>query len=125
VTHILRPGKAPEKTPKGVIPPTLCEISQNASRKKRSVVARDQAIIYCDPMLIYDVQNYDYKLEISIENVLFLDMISPHLYLLYICKYILSIYRFEKSDFLDNIHHLRNIYISLSDSSIPLPGIAI
>jgi hypothetical protein len=35
VTHILRPGKASEKTPKGVIPPSLCEISQNASRKKR------------------------------------------------------------------------------------------
>jgi hypothetical protein len=30
----LRPGKASEKTPKGVIPPSLCEISQNASRKK-------------------------------------------------------------------------------------------
>jgi hypothetical protein len=35
VTHILRPGKASEKTPKGVIPPSLCEILQNASRKKR------------------------------------------------------------------------------------------
>jgi hypothetical protein len=34
VTHILRPGKASEKTPKGVIPPSLCEISQNALRKK-------------------------------------------------------------------------------------------
>jgi hypothetical protein len=34
VTHILRPGKASEKTPKGVIPPSLCEISHNASRKK-------------------------------------------------------------------------------------------
>jgi hypothetical protein len=34
VTHILRPGKASEKTPKRVIPPSLCEISQNASRKK-------------------------------------------------------------------------------------------
>jgi hypothetical protein len=31
VSHILRPGKALEKTPKGVIPPSLCEISQNAS----------------------------------------------------------------------------------------------
>jgi hypothetical protein len=31
---ILRPGKASEKTPKGVIPPSLCEISQNASRRK-------------------------------------------------------------------------------------------
>jgi hypothetical protein len=36
VTHILRPGKASEKTPKGVIPPSLCEISQNASRKKKN-----------------------------------------------------------------------------------------
>jgi hypothetical protein len=35
VTYILRPGKALEKTPKGVIPPSLCEISQNASRKKK------------------------------------------------------------------------------------------
>jgi hypothetical protein len=35
VTHILRPWKASEKTPKGFIPPSLCEISQNASRKKR------------------------------------------------------------------------------------------
>jgi hypothetical protein len=34
VAHILRPGKASEKTPKGVIPPSLCEISQKASRKK-------------------------------------------------------------------------------------------
>jgi hypothetical protein len=33
VTHILRPGKASEKTPKGVIPPSLCEISQNALRE--------------------------------------------------------------------------------------------
>jgi hypothetical protein len=31
VTHILRPGKASEKTPKGVIPPSLGEISKNAS----------------------------------------------------------------------------------------------
>jgi hypothetical protein len=31
VSHILRPGKMSEKTPKGVIPPSLCEISQNAS----------------------------------------------------------------------------------------------
>jgi hypothetical protein len=29
VSHILRPGKALEKTPKGVIPPSLYEISQN------------------------------------------------------------------------------------------------
>jgi hypothetical protein len=35
VTHILRPGKASEKTQKGVIPPSLCEISQNASRKNK------------------------------------------------------------------------------------------
>jgi hypothetical protein len=35
VTHILRPGKASEKTPKGVIPPSLCEISQNTKRKKK------------------------------------------------------------------------------------------
>jgi hypothetical protein len=35
VTHILRPGKASEKTPKGVIPPILYEISQNASKKKK------------------------------------------------------------------------------------------
>jgi hypothetical protein len=34
VTHILRPGKASDKTLKGVIPPSLREISQNASRKK-------------------------------------------------------------------------------------------
>jgi hypothetical protein len=34
VTHILRPGKVSGKTPKGVIPPSLCEISLNASRKK-------------------------------------------------------------------------------------------
>jgi hypothetical protein len=34
VTHILRTGKALEKTPKGVIPPSQCEISHNASRKK-------------------------------------------------------------------------------------------
>jgi hypothetical protein len=33
LTHILRPGKASEKTPKGVIPPSLCEISQNAEEK--------------------------------------------------------------------------------------------
>jgi hypothetical protein len=38
VTHILRPGKASEKTPKGVIPPSLCEISQNASREKKKVL---------------------------------------------------------------------------------------
>jgi hypothetical protein len=36
VTHISRPGKASEKTPKGVIPPSLCEILQNASRKKNA-----------------------------------------------------------------------------------------
>jgi hypothetical protein len=38
VTHILRPRKASEKTPKGVIPPSLCEISQNASRKKKKIL---------------------------------------------------------------------------------------
>jgi hypothetical protein len=38
VSNILRPGKAWEKTPKGVIPPSLCEISQNASRKKNQVM---------------------------------------------------------------------------------------
>jgi hypothetical protein len=31
VSHILRPGKASEKTPKGVIPPSLYEISQKTS----------------------------------------------------------------------------------------------
>jgi hypothetical protein len=35
VSHNLRPGKASEKTPKGVIPLSLCEISQNASKKKK------------------------------------------------------------------------------------------
>jgi hypothetical protein len=35
VSHILRPGKVSKKTPKGVIPPSLCEISQNASWKKK------------------------------------------------------------------------------------------
>jgi hypothetical protein len=42
VTHILRPGKASEKTPKGVILPSLCEISQNASRKKTLLDFGDQ-----------------------------------------------------------------------------------
>jgi hypothetical protein len=37
VAHILRPGKASEKTPKGVIPPNLCEILQNTSRKKNAI----------------------------------------------------------------------------------------
>jgi hypothetical protein len=37
VAHILRPGKASEKTPKGVIPTSLCEILLNASRKKKVV----------------------------------------------------------------------------------------
>jgi hypothetical protein len=32
----LRPGKALENTPKGVISPGLFEISQNASRKKNA-----------------------------------------------------------------------------------------
>jgi hypothetical protein len=40
VTHILRPGKASGKTPKGVIPTSLCEISQNASRKKTRLTQR-------------------------------------------------------------------------------------
>jgi hypothetical protein len=35
VTHIWRPGKDSEKSSKGVIPPSLCEISQNASRKEK------------------------------------------------------------------------------------------
>jgi hypothetical protein len=35
VSHILRPGKASEKTPKGINPPSLCEILQNASRKEK------------------------------------------------------------------------------------------
>jgi hypothetical protein len=39
----LRPWKAWEKTPKGVIPSSLCEISQNASRKKRIAEER----FYC------------------------------------------------------------------------------
>jgi hypothetical protein len=38
VAHILRPGKASEKTPKGDIPPSLCEISQNASRREEVIV---------------------------------------------------------------------------------------
>jgi hypothetical protein len=45
VTHILRPGKASEKTPKGVIPPSLCEISQNASRKKKGIDIKSQVKI--------------------------------------------------------------------------------
>jgi hypothetical protein len=44
VTHILSPGKASEKTPKGVILPSLCEISQNASRKKRATAEYSQAM---------------------------------------------------------------------------------
>jgi hypothetical protein len=40
VIHILKPGKASEKTPKGGIPPSLCEISQNASRKKMLDIQR-------------------------------------------------------------------------------------
>jgi hypothetical protein len=46
VTHILRPGKASEKTPKGVIPPSLCEISQNASRKKYRMLANLRGYSY-------------------------------------------------------------------------------
>jgi hypothetical protein len=54
VTHILRPGKASEKTPKGVIPPSLCEISQNASRKKKRTVLkkRFESSKYANWMLI-------------------------------------------------------------------------
>jgi hypothetical protein len=47
VTHILRPGKAWEKTPKGVIPPSLCGISQNASRKKMGVTT-DKKYVLCE-----------------------------------------------------------------------------
>jgi hypothetical protein len=46
VSHILRPGKPSEKTLKGVIPPSLCEISQNASRKKDNCLDID---IYSTP----------------------------------------------------------------------------
>jgi hypothetical protein len=35
VSNILRPGKASEKTPKGVFSPSLCEISQKTSRKRK------------------------------------------------------------------------------------------
>jgi hypothetical protein len=45
VTHILRPGKASEKTPKGVIPPSLCEISHNASRKKNVAVSGQLTLV--------------------------------------------------------------------------------
>jgi hypothetical protein len=51
VTHILRPGKALEKTPKGVIQPNMCEILQNASRKK-NVPASVLEVIYLDCLLI-------------------------------------------------------------------------
>jgi hypothetical protein len=34
VSHILRPGKALEKTPNGDIPPSLCEIPQKRLLKK-------------------------------------------------------------------------------------------
>jgi hypothetical protein len=44
VTHILRPGKVSEKTLKGVIPPSLCEIWQNASREKKKS--------YCNIMIL-------------------------------------------------------------------------
>jgi hypothetical protein len=48
VTHILRPGKASEKTPKGVIPLSLCEILQNASReKKRQFLAQKKVEKRC------------------------------------------------------------------------------
>jgi hypothetical protein len=33
--HILWPGKASEKTPREVVPSSLCEIPQNASRKRK------------------------------------------------------------------------------------------
>jgi hypothetical protein len=46
VTHILRPGKASEKTPKGVIPPSLCEISQNASRREKKTLALSDSDSY-------------------------------------------------------------------------------
>jgi hypothetical protein len=42
----LRPGKASEKTPKGVIPPSLCEISQNASRKKSTSKLLDYTCVF-------------------------------------------------------------------------------
>jgi hypothetical protein len=42
VSHILRPGKASEKTPKEVIPPSQCEISQNASWKKEEEREREE-----------------------------------------------------------------------------------
>jgi hypothetical protein len=44
VIHIWRPGKASEKTSKGVIPPSLCEISQNASRKKKIQYWKDTCV---------------------------------------------------------------------------------
>jgi hypothetical protein len=44
VTHILRPGKASEKTPKGVIRPSLCEISQNAAKKNKKIRWRPPGI---------------------------------------------------------------------------------
>jgi hypothetical protein len=50
VTHILRPGKASEKTPKRDIPPSLCEISQNASRKKNCIIfpfASSPSLVSC------------------------------------------------------------------------------
>jgi hypothetical protein len=51
VTHISRPEKALEKTRKGVIPPNLCEISQNASKKK-NVPASNLEVIYLNCLLI-------------------------------------------------------------------------
>jgi hypothetical protein len=44
VSHVLRPGKASESTPKGVILPSLCEILQNALRKKNPY-ARDKFLL--------------------------------------------------------------------------------
>jgi hypothetical protein len=50
VTHILRPGKASEKTPKGVIPPSLCEISHNTSRKKNHV--GQMIVVYLETLFL-------------------------------------------------------------------------
>jgi hypothetical protein len=47
VTHILRPGKASEKTQKGVIPPSLCEILQNASKKNIYYAQQRKTNFFC------------------------------------------------------------------------------
>jgi hypothetical protein len=52
VTHILRPGKALEKTPKGVIPPSLYETSQNASRKKNGFLYKGISYIQGVPEVL-------------------------------------------------------------------------